>query len=66
LTHLVLPDFNSDSRHRRWHQQLDEALLEKQGQAYAIAGVDENEPAQQPKKRKQEYRNDDEVRTRFH
>lgn len=37
-------------------EQLDEALLEQQQQIYAVEGVDENEPAQAPRKgkRKQE------------
>jgi hypothetical protein len=33
-------------------KQLDEALLEKQREAYAVPGVDENSPAQINKKRK--------------
>ena len=41
--------------------QLDDALLEQQRQAYAVKGVDESEPAQQPKKRKQVYVNGEEV-----
>ena len=41
--------------------QLDDALLEQQRQAYAVQGVDESEPAQQPKKRKQAYTNGEEV-----
>ncbi|KAI4248130.1 MAG: hypothetical protein L6R40_001219 [Gallowayella cf. fulva] len=42
---------------------LDNALLEQQRQAYAVQGVDESEPAQpQKKKRKQEYVNgEDEI-----
>jgi len=37
----------------RWELQLDEALLEQQQRAYAVEGVDENEPTdQQQKKRK--------------
>lgn len=42
--------------------QLDDALLEQQRQAYAVKGVDESEPAQQPKKkRKQVYTNGEDV-----
>ena len=42
--------------------QLDDALLEQQRQAYAVAGVDESEPAVLPKKkRKQEYVNGQDV-----
>ena len=41
--------------------QLDDALLERQRQAYAVQGVDESEPAQQPKKRKQAYTNGEDV-----
>lgn len=38
--------------------QLDDALLEKQREAYAVKGVDESEPAQPlKKKRKQVYTN---------
>lgn len=33
---------------------MDEALLEQQRKAYAVDGVDENQPAVQPKKRKNE------------
>ena len=42
--------------------QLDESLLEKQREAYAVKGVDESEPAQPQKKRKQVYVNGEEVR----
>ncbi len=42
--------------------QLDDALLEKQREAYAVKGVDESEPAQPLKKRKQVYVNGEEVR----
>jgi len=36
-----------------WELQLDEALLEQQQRAYAVEGVDENEPTdEQHKKRK--------------
>ena len=45
--------------------QLDDALLEQQRQAYAVKGVDESEPAQQPKKkRKQVYTNGEDVSRR--
>ena len=44
---------------------MDDALLEQQRQAYAVQGVDESEPAQQPKKkRKQEYINGEDVSPR--
>jgi hypothetical protein len=47
--------------------QLDDALLEQQRQAYAVKGVDESEPAQQPKKkRKQVYTNGEDVREIYH
>jgi len=47
--------------------QLDDALLEQQRQAYAVKGVDESEPAQQPKKkRKQEYTTGEDVSEIFH
>ena len=36
---------------------MDEALLERQREAYAVAGVDESEPAGPQRKRKQEYVN---------
>ena len=42
--------------------QLDDALLEQQSKVYAVQGVDESEPAMQPrKKRKQVYTNGEEV-----
>lgn len=40
--------------------------MEKQREAYAVKGVDESEPAQLPKKRKQVYVNGEEVRADFH
>lgn len=40
---------------------MDEALLQKQGEVYAVAGVDENQPAQLQKKRKGADSNDQEV-----
>ncbi|KAF2842394.1 hypothetical protein M501DRAFT_1013738 [Patellaria atrata CBS 101060] len=43
---------------KKWIPLLDEELLEKQRQAYAVAGVDEHEPAQPAKKRKQENSED--------
>lgn len=42
--------------------QLDDALLEQQREAYAVKGVDESEPAQPKKKRKNVYVNGEEVR----
>ncbi|KAL8701214.1 MAG: hypothetical protein Q9201_005038, partial [Fulgogasparrea decipioides] len=51
-------EFEFDDALKRWVPALDSALLEQQRQAYAVQGVDENEPAQpQKKKRKQEYVN---------
>ncbi|KAL8937112.1 MAG: hypothetical protein Q9211_003852, partial [Gyalolechia sp. 1 TL-2023] len=51
-------EFEFDDALKRWVPALDNALLEQQRQAYAVQGVDENEPAQpQKKKRKQEYVN---------
>ena len=45
---------------------MDDALLEKQREAYAVKGVDESEPAQPlKKKRKQVYVNGEEVRQIF-
>ena len=42
--------------------QLDDALLEEQSKAYTVQGVDESEPAMQPKKkRKQVYTNGEDV-----
>ena len=41
---------------------MDEALLEQQREAYAVAGVDESEPAQPRRKRKNSYTNGEEVR----
>jgi len=41
---------------------LDDALLEQQREAYAVKGVDESEPAQPKKKRKNVYVNGEEVR----
>ena len=45
--------------------QLDDALLEKQREAYAVKGVDESEPAQPQKKRKQAYVNGEDVSASF-
>ncbi|KAL8736854.1 MAG: hypothetical protein Q9181_002269 [Wetmoreana brouardii] len=51
-------EFEFDDALKRWVPALDNALLEQQRQAYAVQGVDENEPAQpQKKKRKQEHVN---------
>lgn len=56
-------EFEWDDTIKRWIPLLDEALLEEQQRAYAMEGVDENEPAEaQRKKRKKEYVNG-EVRT---
>lgn len=38
-----------------WHKQLDEALIEQQSRAYAVAGVNEEEDAtEELKKRKKQ------------
>ncbi|KAL9587309.1 MAG: hypothetical protein Q9212_000356 [Teloschistes hypoglaucus] len=56
-------EFEFDNALKRWVPALDNALLEQQRQAYAVQGVDENEPAQpHKKKRKQEYVNGEDVR----
>ncbi|KAL8968270.1 MAG: hypothetical protein Q9183_002540 [Haloplaca sp. 2 TL-2023] len=56
-------EFEYDDALKRWVPALDNALLEQQRQAYAVQGVDENEPAQpEKKKRKQQYVNgEDEI-----
>ncbi|KAL8873174.1 MAG: hypothetical protein Q9174_001310 [Haloplaca sp. 1 TL-2023] len=56
-------EFEFDDALKRWVPALDNALLEQQRQAYAVKGVDENEPAQpDKKKRKQQYVNgEDEI-----
>ncbi|KAG6997869.1 hypothetical protein G7Y79_00037g073870 [Physcia stellaris] len=51
-------EYEFDEKLKRWVPVLDDALVEQQRQAYAVQGVDESEPAQQPKKkRRQEYTN---------
>ena len=51
-------EFEFDDSIKRWIPVLDEALLEQQRQAYAVSGVDENEPVDAMKrKRKKEYVN---------
>ncbi|MCJ1335993.1 hypothetical protein MMC09_001268 [Bachmanniomyces sp. S44760] len=50
-------EFEYDDVLKRWIPVLDDALLEKQREAYAMKGVDESEPAQPQKKRKQVYIN---------
>ncbi|MCJ1234190.1 hypothetical protein MMC14_002149 [Varicellaria rhodocarpa] len=51
-------EYEYDDALKRWVPVLDDALLEKQREAYAVQGVDESEPALQPKKkRKQVYTN---------
>ena len=40
---------------------MDEALLEKQREVYAVEGVDDTEPVRPQKKRKKEYTNGEEV-----
>jgi hypothetical protein len=56
-------EFEFDEAIRRWIPVLDEALLEEQQRAYAMEGVDENEPVDtQRKKRKKEHVNGEDVR----
>ncbi|KAI9851805.1 MAG: hypothetical protein M1838_002663 [Thelocarpon superellum] len=50
-------EFEYDEALKRWVPTMDEALLEQQREAYAMAGVDENEPAQPQRKRKNVYTN---------
>ncbi|KAI9819873.1 MAG: hypothetical protein M1827_006442 [Pycnora praestabilis] len=53
-------EFEYDEALKRWVPVLDDALLEQQRKAYAVAGVDESEPAVLPKKRKNVYTNGEE------
>ncbi|KAI9844425.1 MAG: hypothetical protein M1837_005626 [Sclerophora amabilis] len=53
-------EFEYEEALGRWVVVMDEALLEQQREAYAVAGVDENAPARPPKKRKNEYVNGEE------
>ncbi|KAI9804365.1 MAG: hypothetical protein M1833_007172 [Piccolia ochrophora] len=53
-------EFEFDDALKRWVPVMDEALLERQREAYAVAGVDENEPAKPQKKRKNVYVNGEE------
>jgi HIV Tat-specific factor 1 len=55
-------EFEFDDAIRRWIPVVDEALLEEQQRAYAVQGIDENEPVEaQRKKRKKEYVNGEDV-----
>lgn len=55
-------EFEFDEALKRWVSLLDEALLEQQQKAYAMQGVDENEPVEaQRRKRKKEYVNGEDV-----
>jgi hypothetical protein len=55
-------EFEFDEALKRWIPVLDEALLEQQRRAYAVSGVDENEPVDALKrKRKKEYVNGEDV-----
>jgi HIV Tat-specific factor 1 len=55
-------EFEFDDAIKRWIPVVDEALLEEQQKAYAVQGVDENEPVEaQRKKRKKEYVNGEDV-----
>lgn len=42
---------------------MDEALLEKQREAYAVEGADDTQPVRPQKKRKNQYTNGEEVRS---
>ncbi|KAI9883544.1 MAG: hypothetical protein M1823_004686 [Watsoniomyces obsoletus] len=55
-------EFEYDQALKRWIPSMgdDEALLEQQREAYAVAGVDETEPALDPSKRKKRSGDDDE------
>lgn len=60
-------EFEFDDAIKRWIPVVDEALLEEQQKAYAVQGVDENEPVEaQRKKRKKEYVNGEDVCNCFH
>jgi HIV Tat-specific factor 1 len=55
-------EFEFDDAIKRWIPVLDEALLEEQQKAYAMQGVDENEPVDaQRGKRKKEHVNGEDV-----
>jgi HIV Tat-specific factor 1 len=59
-------EFEFDDAIKRWIPVLDEALLEEQQKAYAVQGVDENEPVEaQRRKRKKEYVNGEDVSLPF-
>ncbi|KAK5132902.1 hypothetical protein LTR08_008348 [Meristemomyces frigidus] len=67
----VLEDENGDewewlSKSNKWAPVTDEALLEQQGQAYKVAGVDEQTPALDPKKRKVEDRDEGSANAKIH
>ncbi|KAI5855778.1 hypothetical protein BZA05DRAFT_333269 [Tricharina praecox] len=47
-------EYTFDEALRRWVVLLDESLAEQQSAIYAVAGVDESEPAVAPRKRKKE------------
>ena len=55
-------EFEFDDALKRWIPVIDEALLEEQGMAYKVSGVDENEAVDaKKKKRKKEYVNGEDV-----
>jgi len=55
-------EFEFDNALARWIPVIDEALLEEQGAAYRVPGVDENEEVDAKKrKRKKEYVNGEDV-----
>lgn len=59
-------EYEFDMALKRWVPMFDEALLEEQQKAYAVQGVDENEPVEtQKRKRKKEYVNGEDVRISF-
>ncbi|MCJ1314297.1 hypothetical protein MMC25_007977 [Agyrium rufum] len=53
-------EYEYDDGLKRWVPVLDDDLIEQQRKAYAVQGVDESEPALQPKKRKKEHINGEE------
>ncbi|KAI9801036.1 MAG: hypothetical protein M1825_003571 [Sarcosagium campestre] len=58
-------EFEFDEALKRWLPVMDETLLAQQQAAYAVAGVDENEPAQPQRKRKNVYVNGEEENGRL-
>lgn len=55
-------EYEFDDAIKRWIPTVDEALLERQQEAYKVSGVDESEPVEAMKrKRKKEYVNGEDV-----